>query len=195
MWWSDQSAGQPLVPKGRAVLFRLASAALLSTMLGGCFEPLYGERSLTGGPTIRDRLSAVEIMPISVPNGTPLARIAVEVRNALIFETTGGTYPAPPTHQLKVNFTTNRQAVIVDITSARPDVEQYGINATFTLIEIANNKPVMTGQTFARVSFDNPGQQQRFAQARGLRDAENRAVKVIAENIRSRLASYFVAGT
>ena len=53
----------------------------------------------------------------------------------------------------------------------------------------------MTGQTFARVSSDTPGQQQRFARVRGLRDAETCAGKVIAENIRSRLASYFVAGT
>ena len=54
---------------------------------------------------------------------------------------------------------------------------------------------VIKGQTFSRVSYDIPGQQQRFARARGLRDAENRAAKVIAEQIRSRLASYFVAGT
>ena len=54
---------------------------------------------------------------------------------------------------------------------------------------------MVTGQTFARVSSDTPGQQQRFARVRGLRDAESRAAKVIAENIRSRLASYFVAGT
>ena len=52
----------------------------------------------------------------------------------------------------------------------------------------------MTGQTFSRVSYDIPGQQQRFAAARGLRDAENRAAKVIADSIKSRLASYFVAG-
>ncbi len=54
---------------------------------------------------------------------------------------------------------------------------------------------MVTGQTFARVSYDIPGQEQRFARARGLRDAENRAAKVIADNIKSRLASYFVAGT
>ena len=40
-----------------------------------------------------------------------------------------------------------------------------------------------------------PGQQQRFAGERGLRDAEDRAAQVIADNIRSRLASFFVAGT
>ena len=42
---------------------------------------------------------------------------------------------------------------------------------------------MVTGQTFARVSYDIPGQQQRFARVRGLRDAENRAAKVIADNI------------
>jgi LPS-assembly lipoprotein len=45
------------------------------------------------------------------------------------------------------------------------------------------------------VSYDIPGQEQRFARQRGLRDAENRAAKVIASQIRTRLASYFVAGT
>jgi LPS-assembly lipoprotein len=63
------------------------------------------------------------------------------------------------------------------------------------LTEIATGKVVVTGTTFARVSYDIPGQQQRFARQRGLRDAESRAAKVIADNIRSRLASYFVAGT
>ena len=53
---------------------------------------------------------------------------------------------------------------------------------------------MITGTTFSRVSYNIPGQQQRFAGERGLRDAENRAAKVIAENIRSRLASYFVGG-
>jgi LPS-assembly lipoprotein len=53
----------------------------------------------------------------------------------------------------------------------------------------------MNGRTFARVSSDYPGQQQRFARARARLDAEDRAAKVIAENIRTRLASFFVAGT
>jgi LPS-assembly lipoprotein len=45
------------------------------------------------------------------------------------------------------------------------------------------------------VSFDIPGQEQRFAAVRGLRDAENRASQVLAEQIKQRLASYFLAGT
>ena len=53
----------------------------------------------------------------------------------------------------------------------------------------------MTGTTFSRVSYDIPGQLQRFARARAFRDAEDRAANEIAENIQTRLASYFYAGT
>ena len=71
----------------------------------------------------------------------------------------------------------------------------YSANATYTLTDLRTGKPVISGQTFSRVSYDIPGQQQRFAGDRGLRDAENRAARSIADNIHSRLASYFVAGT
>src|SRR5690606_9282813 len=98
-------------------------------------------------------------------------------------------------HQLNIKLSATQLQVIVDVTTARPDVQNYGIDATYTLPDIATRKTVVTGQTFSRVSFDIPGQQQRFAGARGMRAAENRAAKVIAESIRSRLASYFVAGT
>ena len=86
-------------------------------------------------------------------------------------------------------------SIIVDVHTSRPDIENYGINASYSLTEIATAKVVVTGQTFARVSYDIPGQAQRFARLRGLRDAETRAAKVIADNVRSRLASYFIAGT
>ena len=54
---------------------------------------------------------------------------------------------------------------------------------------------LLTGRAFARQSYDIPGQAQRFARSRGLRDAEDRAAKVIADNINQRLASFFIAGT
>jgi LPS-assembly lipoprotein len=176
-------------------LVRIAVAMAVAGLVAGCFEPLYGQRSITGGPGVGARLAAVDVAQIRVPNGSPEARIAVEVRNALIFGLTGGSGGAPATHRLDIQISGLTQQVIVDITTARPDVEQYGLNATYTLTEIATGKPVVQGQTFSRVSYDNPGQQQRFARARGQRDAENRAAQVIADNIKSRLASYFVAGT
>ena len=53
----------------------------------------------------------------------------------------------------------------------------------------------MTGTTFSRVSYDIPGSIQRFSRARAFRDAEDRAANEIAENIQTRLASFFYAGT
>ena len=88
-----------------------------------------------------------------------------------------------------------RQQVIVDITTSRPDVEMVGFHASYSLTEIATNKVVVSGATMARASYDIPGQEQRFAGARGQLDSQERTAKVIADNITARLASFFVAGT
>ena len=178
----------------RSRVVRFAATLALAGSLGGCFEPLYGEKTLSGGSGLHERLSSVQITPIRAPSGSPQARVAVELQNDLNFDLTGGSGRLGSTHTLKVDLNTQNQQVIVDVTTARADVQQYGINVTYTLVEIASGKPVVTGQTFARVSYDNPGQAQRFANARGQRDAENRAAKTISDAIKSRLASYFAAG-
>jgi LPS-assembly lipoprotein len=178
----------------------LSTALRLSLVVGagalaaGCFQPLYGEHTLDGGPSIKSALSQVEVDQIPAPNSSPEARIAVELRNQLLFGLNGGT-PLPPTHRLSIRITSSRTSIIVDTKTARPDVENYGLNATYTLIDLNTGKAVINDQTFTRVSYDIPGQEQRFARQRALRDAETRAAEVIASNIKSRLASYFVAGT
>jgi LPS-assembly lipoprotein len=167
----------------------------VSGLLTGCFQPLYGEHSPNGGPSVADALRGVEVSQIDAPNGTPAARLGVEVRNALLFDLTGGSGGTPPTHRLKIKLSSVRQQVIVDVTTGRADVENYGIDAAYSLTDLKTNKVVISGRTFARVSYDIPGQEQRFAAARALRDAENRAAKVIADQIHSRLASFFVTGS
>jgi LPS-assembly lipoprotein len=176
-------------------LTRLLLALALAGLTAGCFEPLYGNKSAVGGSGVGDRLSAVEVVPIDSPKGTRLSRVGGEVRNELIYQLTGGGAAQSSNYRLNIRLTSTNQQVIVDINTARPDVQNYGIDAIYTLIEVATGKQVVNGATFSRVSYNIPGQQQRFAGDRGLRDAEDRAAKVIAENIRNRLASYFTAGT
>src|SRR5262245_11432672 len=123
MWWHDKrtdrsafsargSAGHGGVAPASAVLvrgrivaygrmIRAAAALAIAALAGGCFQPLYGEQSPTGGPVLRDQLSAIEVLQIAAPKGTDESRIAVEIRNALIYDFAGGGYPAPPTHRLK----------------------------------------------------------------------------------------------
>jgi LPS-assembly lipoprotein len=84
MWWRDQT-----LTNSQGAVLRGLSAALCALALAGCFQPLYGERTLSGDSTLRQRMGAVEVEPIRAPQGSPEARIAVELRNALIFELTG----------------------------------------------------------------------------------------------------------
>jgi LPS-assembly lipoprotein len=86
-------------------------------------------------------------------------------------------------------------SVIVDLESGRPTAQINGISAHYRLVEIATGKTVLRDTSTAQVDTDAPGSQQRFAVARAGRDAEDRAVQMVAEAIRNRLASYFVAGT
>jgi LPS-assembly lipoprotein len=187
MWWFEM--------RERRRLLRLASALAVAGLLAGCFQPLYGDRSPSGGPSIKAALSGVDVSQISAPSGTAESRLAVETRNALVFGLSGGSGQTAPTHRLNIRLSSSRVSVIVDIGSSRPDLENFGLTATYDLIDLKTGKTVIADQTFARVSYDIPGGEQRFARARGLRDAENRAAQEIAEHIRNRLASYFVAGT
>jgi LPS-assembly lipoprotein len=194
MWWHENR----LVLHKRLVLRRAFSIALVFAIGGltaGCFQPLYAEKSLNGEPSVRNALSSVDVAQIEAPNGSQLSRIAVVVRNDLVFNTTGGGAPPPPQYRLKIRLSQTQISVIVDIQSNRPDVQNYGLNATYELVDLKTNKVVVQDQAFSRVSYDIPGEEQRFASARALRDAETRASQVLAASIRARLASYFVAGT
>ena len=137
-------------------------------------------RRSSGDNSVRDKLSSVEIPEIKAPNGTPDARLAVSVRNALLYDFNGGANPVSPTHRLTITMASGKSTVIVDVTSGRPETEVENINATLTLTEIATNKVVMTATTFSRASFDIPGSAQRFAAARAARNSEDRAVDLLA---------------
>ena len=127
--------------EGRAsggLIVRLAVLIATAALAAGCFQPLYGERSITGSPALRESLAAVDIQPIEVPTGGTDTRMAVQIRNDLIFNFTGGGAPYPPTHRLKIRLTGGRQTILVDRATALPTVEAYGLTAIYSLIEIGS---------------------------------------------------------
>ena len=180
MWWRNP--------------IRIAAVIALGALNAACFQPLYASRTVSGTP-LGTQLAMVQVDRIDAPNGTPDSRVAVELQNQLDFEMNGGSGMISPTHNLKVRMQLGRSSIITDPTSGRVLSEITAINAQYTLTELATGKAVMTGNTFSRVSSDYPGQQQRFARVRARLDAEDRAAKVVAEAVRTRVASFFVAGT
>ena len=73
MWWRNRR---------RAGLSKAAAALAFAALAGGCFQPLYGERSLTGAPALREQLSAVgdvscldrEVLAIDVQDGVAIGQ-------------------------------------------------------------------------------------------------------------------------
>src|SRR5882757_1657833 len=178
----------------RRIAARLLAVAALAGLTAGCFQPMYAEHT-DGTPGLREKLMGIELPPVDKPNASRDARIGVEIRNALAFKLYGNATGMAPTHRLVLRFNTSRSSLMIDPATALPSSENYGIDAQYNLIEIVSNKSVMTGTTFSRVTYDIPGQLQRFARVRAFRDAEDRAAREIAENIQTRLASYFTVGS
>jgi LPS-assembly lipoprotein len=175
-------------------IVRLMMVAALAAMTAGCFQPMYAEHT-DGTPALREKLSGVELPPLHYPNASQEARLGVGIRNALAFKLYGSATGTTPTHHLDMHIQISRSSLITDPVTQLPTSENVGIDAQYNLIDNATNKSVMTGTTFSRVTYDIPGQLQRFARQRAFRDAEDRAAQEIADNIQTRLASFFFAGT
>jgi LPS-assembly lipoprotein len=176
-------------------LARLGFVLAVAGLLAGCFEPLYARNPSVGDESVRDKLAEVLIAPIPSRQGTPQARIAVAVRNALQFDLNGAAGASAPTHRLEVSVTPVDVSVSIDPVTGRPTEEIGGVRASYQLVEITTGKIVLKDSTFSHIGYDIPGSQQRFAKQRAALDAQDRAATVVAEAIRNRLASYFVAGT
>jgi LPS-assembly lipoprotein len=176
------------------IVGRCLAVVALAALTAGCFQPMYAENK-DGTPALREKLMGVELPPVDKPNGSRDARLGVEIRNALAFKLYGNATGMPPTHRLVMKLVASRSALMTDPNTGLPTSENYGIDVQYNLIEMTSNKSVMTGTTSSRVTYDNPGSYQRFARARAFRDAEDRACQEVAENIKTRLASYFYAGT
>ena len=165
---------------------RLAGVTLLAGMLAGCFQPMYADRSLTSGngPNLREAMRDVEIAKVD-------GRVGQEIRNDIIFELSGGEgNPTGAPYRLNLQIATNSSSAIIDVQSGLPQTETVAIDVTYKLQNIADDRIVLTDKAIARVTVDRT--QQRYARTWALRDAENRAAKLVAEQIRARVASFFL---
>jgi LPS-assembly lipoprotein len=169
----------------RRPLRAVVAALGMSLALGGCFTPLYAER--TPGTGVQSQLTNVHVRTVE-------GRVGMEMRNALIFELTGGAgnlSGAP--YQLEAKLTEDTQSMTIDPVTGRATVEIVSLTVSYQLRDAANDKVLIRDTAFGQASIERGAQ--IFARDRAKRDAENRAAKIVAEQIRGRLASYFTAPT
>ena len=175
---------------------RLGFVLAVAGLVAGCgFQPLYGQNPSVADESVRDKFAEVLVVPIPQRQGSPQARVAVALQNALKFDLNNGATPVTPTHRLEVVVSPINITVSIDPVTGRPQEGVGGVTATYKLVEIATGKIVLTDSTSSNVGYDIPGTQQRFAKQRAAVNAQDRAVNVVADAIRNRFASYFAAGT
>ena len=162
----------------RGLSLLLAAAPALAACGNGGIRPLYG--ATPSGAGLQERLAQVDVATIP-------GRVGQRIRNDLIFLSTGGGQPLPPTHRLEVTI---RESVISTLVRIDGDSlgQIYAIEASFQLISIKDKKVVLKGTSHARAGFERF--QAIYSNVRARDDAENRAARTVADDLKTRVATY-----
>jgi len=164
----------------------IALLALLAPALAAC-ESGSGFRPMYGSAAIADTNAKLA----SVSFGTIPGRVGQKIRNELIFQSTGGGDALPPEYHLDVAI---REQVISTLVRKDGDSQSqvYNLEAKFQLIRIADKKILLEGKSYGRASFERFDS--IYSNVKAREDAENRAARTVAQDIKTRLAA-FLSGT
>jgi LPS-assembly lipoprotein len=162
--------------------WRILGAALLTAGLAGCIQPLYAP---VDGYDVAAELRAVAIDPIP-------ERLGHYLHNELIlaFDGTGGG--APVKYRLVVTPKERVLTPLVDTFSGRANSASVEVDAEYKLIPEGGGEPLASGVAQSNVNYDRSAQ--RFANIRAARDSEIRLAKLLADQIRTRVAAKLVSG-
>ncbi len=170
--------GESLNPTFRVSL--LAGLALSLAVASGCtVRPLMATPDITSsGYASVPALSSITIAPVDT-------RYGQEVRNHLIFLLNGGAgQPAGAryTLDLSVRRSSSAAARVQVRTDNEPTSSLMTMTADYKVTDSSTGSVVATGRRQISSAYDVP--RQEFAALRAERDAENRAARELAEQLR-----------
>jgi len=158
------------------------TVVLLSPTLAACggegFRPMYASNAATG---------AIDASLRHVGIGTIPGRVGQQLRNELLFQSTGGSEPAEHHYQLSVVMRQRLTSALVS-NDGNSGAQIYHMDANFQLSDKRTKKVVFEGQSFGRSSFQRF--QTIYANVRAKRDAENRTAKTVAKDIAGRVRAF-----
>jgi LPS-assembly lipoprotein len=164
--------------RGRRRACVLAAVALAATALSGCIEPMYGPLSSNAG--LADDMQAIDIAPI--PD-----RLGHFVHNELIFALNGTGSHVTPRYRLTVTLRESARTPIIDTVTSRATSATVIVDAQYSLVTLPDEKEITKGVALNIASYDRFSN--RLANIRAARDAEDRNARVIADEIRTRVAT------
>lgn len=181
MWSCDRANanGRPRGRRGMTALLGLLALAG-AVPLAGCIQPLYGANGALDASPLAGELQAIQVDEIP-------GRIGHYLRNDLIYGFNGTGSTVPPRYRLSVNLRERVQTPIIDTVTGRATSASVIVDADYRLVTWPQNVEVTQGTAFNIASYDRFSN--RFSNVRAARDAEIRDARVIAESIRTRIAT------
>ncbi len=166
--------------KNLRILFLLAVPGILPALAGCGFSPLYGTVGDSGN--VEARLVSMEVAP-------PANRTEQLVRNALLegiapSQAGGGKY-------LLSLRTEEKQLTSILSFDRKTPQSRYVLNVSYTLSDRGTGKTLTSGKTFAEVSYTKT--RQPVADIQALSKAKETAARVVAQDIRTRLAAWMAS--
>ncbi len=168
------------------VLFFLV--IIVSGLVGACgFNPLYGKHG-SGVAPAEQFLARIQIQQIK-------NRIGQQLRNNLLSRLSPKGPSAQPLYSLSITLSESISSLEIQ-KSARVTRGNLKVSAKYSIKRLHFNGEVATanenltsGNVLATSSYNIP--QAQYAAMAALKDAQARAVKELADDIRTRLAVYF----
>jgi LPS-assembly lipoprotein len=165
---------------GSRAAAKALAAVLVAATLAGCgssgFQPLYGP-GLTG-ESARSKLAGVDFAPIP-------GRVGQRVRNELVFDRSAVGETSSPTKRVEIKLT---ESLITTLADAKGDSagQTYQVEAVYRIVDVASKKVETEGRSVARANFERF--ESIYSNVRGREDAENRAARIIASDVKTRIA-------
>ncbi|WP_336485791.1 LPS assembly lipoprotein LptE [Methylobacterium nigriterrae] len=179
---AGQAAGNRIVSRAA----RLALVLALAMPLGACFRPLYGPTA--SGEPMGALLASVQVDDIAMAQGQE--RIGHYLRSELIFDLDGSGQPSPKRYRLKMQGSEAVQTPIVSSQTGRAEAGTIVATIKYSLENLDGTKIITEGVATSTATYDRSVQ--RFASLRAARDAEIRLSKILADQIKTRIASVLV---
>jgi len=167
------------MPKPLHSLLSLGVISGLALGLVGCIQPLYGP-SVAGG-SVAVEMQAIKVEPIG-------DRLGHYVENALIFGLNGTGSSPTPKYRLIVVLHERTATPAVNTFYGQAEAGDINVDADYRLVPVAGGEqPIAKGNVTQFVTYDRTSQ--RISNVRAARDAEIRNARVIADQIRTRIAA------
>ena len=179
MWLRTTRAS---LASARAV--RLGLGLGLALTLSACFRPLYGPTA--SGEPMQAALAAIQVEEVVMAQDQE--RLGHYLRSELIFDLDGsGQNAVPKRYRLKMQGSETVTTPIVSATTARAEAGTIIGTIKYSLESLDGTRIITEGVATSTATYDRSIQ--RFASLRAARDAEIRLAKVLADQIKTRVAS------